>query len=182
MLLKVYGESHYGEIHVSQYIVDRINFCIGIEVNKKTTFLLKFWITDASPMTLSGGPPEGNWWQLPHLKSLPKGAKLESKHIPRFYASTVSRAGQRVTPQSSTILFFLVDNFWKNSIVYKKMLKIFRKNRRLFPQFFLDFGTLLLCVLTNDTNAIQRNVKLRKLSNKNLFLFSWEDDSIYCHT
>jgi len=33
-----------------------------------------------------GGPPEGNWWQLPHLKSLPE-AKLESKHIPRFYES-----------------------------------------------------------------------------------------------
>ncbi len=46
---------------------------------------------------------------------------------------------------------FLVGDFRWNSIIYKKNVKNFRKNRRLSPQF-LDFGTLLLCVLTDDIN------------------------------
>ncbi len=70
---------------------------------------------------------------------------------------------------------FLVNNFWKNSIVYKKIFKIFEKIVDSSRSFF-GFGTLLLCVLTNDTNAKEMwNCANYSIKFVSFFLRRWID-------
>ncbi len=52
-----------------------------------------------------GGPPEGNWWQLPHLKKLTRSKARVKTHSKILCVRSIPSGG-RVTPQSLTILFF----------------------------------------------------------------------------
>ncbi len=69
-------------------------------------------------------------------KSRKNSKKAEKPSKSRIFLLKAEEVATLVTVQSSTILFVLVDNFLKNSILYKKKFQNFRQNRRLFPQFF----------------------------------------------
>ncbi len=57
-----------------------------------------------SPMSI-GGPPEGNWWQLPHLKKLTRSKARVETHSKILCVRSIPSGG-RLTPQSLIILFF----------------------------------------------------------------------------
>jgi len=112
------------------------------------------------------GPPEGNWCQLPHPKNLTRSKVRVKTHSKILCVRNVPN-GERITPQSSTILVFW-SMIFDEILSFIKKIESFRKIVDSTRSFWTSRHSCYAYWQMIQTPKKFETV--RKLSNKNLFL------------